>query len=87
MEDTGAVEANPISLPGEREALGRNPFPQVDLACCFKHRLSGIAHLISDTEKLSCGRKITCNLVPMKGDEDEPGQMEFCEQCRAVIGT
>ena len=87
VEDTSAVEANPISLPGEREALGRSSFPQVDLACCFKHRLSGIVHLISDTEKLSCGRKITYNMVPMKGDEDAPGQMEFCEQCRAVIGT
>ena len=87
VEDAEAVQANPISLPGEREALGRSAFPNVDLACCFKHRISGIVHLISDTEKLSCGRKITCNMVPMKGDEDAPNQMEFCEQCRAVIST
>ena len=87
VEDAEAVQANPISLPGEREALCRSAFPNVDLACCFKHRISGIVHLISDTEKLSCGRKITCNMVPMKGDEDAPNQMEFCEQCRAVIST
>ena len=86
VEDTAGIEAQPIHLPGEKEALGRHAFPNVDLSCCFKHRLSGIVHLISDTERLSCGRKITCNMIPMQGDEDSSAQLEFCEQCRAVSG-
>ena len=86
VEDTAGVEAEPIRLPGEREALNRDAFPGVDLACCFRHRLSGIVHLIADTEKLSCGRKITYNMIPMQGGEEPPANLEFCEQCRAVSG-
>ena len=86
VEDTEGVEAEPIRLPGEREVLSRDVFPKVDLRCCFKHRLSGMVHMIADTEKLSCGRRITYNMIPMRGDEGPPEQMEFCEQCRAVIG-
>ena len=86
VDDTAAVGETPIALPGERIADDRNPFPSIAPACCVKHRLSGIVHMISDVEKLACGRRITCNMIPMDDSFGDPGQMEFCEQCRAVSG-
>ena len=86
VDDTAAVGETPIALPGERVAHDRNPFPSIAPACCVKHRLSGIVHMISDVEKLACGRRITCNMIPMGDSFGDPGQMEFCEQCRAVSG-
>ena len=73
------------------EAVGetphdRNPFPSIVPACCVKHGLSGIVHMISDIEKLACGRRTTCNMIPLGDFFGDPGQMEFCERCRAVSG-
>ena len=86
VDDAAAVGETPIALPGDRVAHDRNPFPPIAPACCVKHRLSGIVHMISDVEKLACGRRITCNMIPMEDSFGDPGQMEFCEQCRAVSG-
>eukprot|EP00435_Cladocopium_sp_Y103_P067215 s303_g29.t1 len=86
IEDVDDVCGGPIALPSDKIAHERHPFPAIDPACCVKHRISGIVHMIADTEKLACGRKITCNLLPLESSFGEPGQLEFCEQCRAVSG-
>ena len=39
---------------------------------------------IAEVDKLACGRRITCNMLPLGDSFGDPGQMEFCEQCRAV---
>ena len=86
VEDTDAVGERPIAMPGDRLEPDRLAFPDIDPSCCVQHRLSGIVHMISDVEKLACGRKITCNMTPLKDSFGAPGQLEFCEQCRAVSG-
>ena len=86
VDDEQAVGEKPIALPGEKVAHDRNPFPLIAPACCVKHRLSGIVHMISDVEKLACGRRITSNMIPAGDSFGDPGQLEFCEQCRAVSG-
>eukprot|EP00435_Cladocopium_sp_Y103_P044552 s818_g12.t1 len=87
VEDAVDVADHPIALPSEKLGHeGRHPFPTIDPSCCVRHRLSGIVHMISDVEKLSCGRKISCNMVPLENSFGESGQLEFCEQCRAVSG-
>lgn len=86
VEDAEAVGEVPIALPGERLAHDRQPFPKVAPSCCVKHRLSGMVHMIAEVDKLACGRRITCNMLPLGDSFGDPGQMEFCEQCRAVSG-
>eukprot|EP00435_Cladocopium_sp_Y103_P018003 s993_g4.t1 len=86
VEDSEAVGEVPIVLPSAHIAHDRPPFPALDPSCCVKHRLSGIVHMISDVETLSCGRKITSNLIPLGHSFEGPGQLEFCEQCRAASG-
>eukprot|EP00435_Cladocopium_sp_Y103_P013793 s5288_g3.t1 len=87
VEDAEAVVDRPIALPSEKLGHdGRHPFPALDPSCCVQHRLSGIVHMIADVEKLSCGRKISSNMVPLENSFGGAGQLEFCEQCRAVSG-
>ena len=86
VDDAEAVGDAPIALPGEHLAHDRHPFPEIAPSCCVKHRLSGIVHMIAEVDKLACGRRITCNMVPLGDSFGDPGQMEFCEQCRAVSG-
>jgi hypothetical protein len=84
VDDAEAVGDAPIALPGEHLAHDRHPFPEIAPSCCVKHRLSGTVHMIAEVDKLACGRRITCNMVPLGDSFGVPGQMEFCEQCRAV---
>ena len=86
MEDADGVCSDPIPLPSDRIARERGNFPNIDPACCVKHRISGIVHMVADVHKLSCGRSISINMLSVENGFGAPGQFEFCEQCRAVIG-
>ena len=86
VEDADGVSSDPIPLPCDRVAHERGGFPNIDPACCVKHRISGIVHMVADVHKLSCGRRISINMLSVENGFGAPGQFEFCEQCRAVIG-
>ena len=86
VEDADGVCSDPIPLPSDRIAHERGNFPNIDPACCVKHRISGIVHMVADVHKLSCGRSISINMLSVENGFGAPGQFEFCEQCRAVIG-
>ena len=86
VEDADGIGEKAIAIPADKIAQDRQAFPDINPSCCVMHRLSGIVHMISDVEKLACGRKITCNMIPLENSFGNPGQLEFCEQCRAVSG-
>ena len=86
VEDADGISSDPIPLPCDRVAHERGGFPNIDPACCVKHRISGIVHMVADVHKLSCGRSISINMLSVEDGFGAPGQSEFCEQCRAVIG-
>lgn len=81
-----AVGDDRIHLPGDRLGHEQGAFPNIDPECCLRHRISGIVHMVADVYKLSCGRKITMNLVSLDSGFGASGQLEFCEQCSAVSG-
>ena len=83
IESDTPVEAFPIVIPGEQQVVGREPFPEVDLECCVRHRLSGVVHMIAASDLVACGRRITVNMVKMKRDGADKANMIFCEQCRS----
>ena len=82
VESDTPIEASPIAIPGEKQLMDRDPFPEVSLDCCVRHRLSGVVHLIAAGDLVACGRRITVNMIKMQSGSSDKASLVFCEQCR-----
>ena len=87
VESQAALEDDPIDLPCADPIESRPEFPDIDLATCLRHRISGIVHVRVADSILACGRSITLNLSEIDESLVQKQQLELCEQCRRGIGT
>ena len=67
-------------------AVDREPLPEsADAHVWWVHSISGITHAqsSSDSQKLACGRAISCNFAKVSYEDLDANQTSFCAQCAA----